>query len=331
MLRELIQTRGIEVNTLLDPAQLREMKIGVTGSLQGIGVVIDMEVAGLALVRGVLPDGPAARAGLQVGDRILAVDGTCVRQLDLAALVSRIRGPSGSTVELYVQREDREWHQPVVRGQVSLDAVTGGLLEGGVGYVRVNEFRQGTAAQLDELLQRLLGEGGRSVVLDLRACPGGLLDEAVAVADRFLAPGLSIVTLQRRQGQEEHRVAELDHPGDGLPVVVRVDGATASGAEIVASALAEHGRATLVGEPTLGKGTAEEIFELRNGWGLKLSVARFTTAGGRRVQGEGVRPDFVIPAPGTGKAPPGFGGRLPAPADDPQLAAALGVLRLRLP
>ena len=325
MLQRLIQAKGRQVNTLLSPDQLREMKVGLAGSLSGVGVVIKV-VEQMVLVMQLLPGSPATRAGLKPGDRILAVDGTELRGLSLTQIVKLIRGPTGSTVKLYVQRQTREWTLPVVRGKLTVQGVTNRLLGHGVALVRVTSFNRQTVSQLDTQLAALSARGARRVVLDLRACPGGLLEVAIQVADRFLAPGAAIVSMRGRAGAAKIRRAKGDHPWDRWPVVVLTSSSTASGAEIVAAALADNGRATLVGQPTLGKGTVETVVSLNNGWALKLSTARFFAPKGRSLQGQGLKPHFLISGPDDAAR-----SYLPCarmdPDQDPQIQAALRLLR----
>jgi len=327
VLGRLIQIKDRRINTTLSPQWLKEMKVGLKGSFSGVGMVIK-NVEGLVMVRQVIAGGPGDRAGVKAGDRLLAVDGTEVRDLEIGAIVALIRGKTGSTAKLYLQRDTREWVLPVVRGPVTVPAVSAALLEKDVAYVRVASFNRQTTTQLDEAVASLTKKGAGRVVLDLRGSPGGLLDVAIEVADRFLPPGARVVSLRRRAGVEEVRSASGKHPGDRLPVVVVVDRHTASGAEIVAASLLDNKRAVAVGEPTLGKGTVEEIFQLKNGWGLKLSIARFFSPAGTSLQGRGVRPDFIIPGAASGPVSHA------APADaetlvrDPQVQAALRVLAL---
>jgi len=327
MLDRLVKTPGIKVNTLLDPARLSEMKAGLKGSFSGIGVVIK-KFGEVVFVAEVLPGGPADRAGLRKDDRMLEIDGKTVKGLDISQMVQRIRGPGGTTVKLFVQRETREWTLPVVRGQVTLDAVSGALLPPSVGYIRITSFKETSLPQLDQLVDRLTRQGARAMVLDLRGCPGGLLDVSIGVADRFLPPGQRVVSIRRRDGREQVHTARADNPADRLPVIVLVGKGTASGAEIVAAALADNDRATVIGQRTLGKGTVEEILQLGNSWALKLSVARFYSPRGQALQGRGVVPDFAVVADGAA-ARSYFAAPDPAAlARDPQVTAALEVLRL---
>lgn len=293
VLARLIQLGNHPINTLLTPAALSELTIGTKGQLVGIGIMID-RVADVVVIRETISGSPAERASLQPGDRILGIDGTRVRDLDLTQVVERIRGQEGTPVELFVQRDTDEWIETITRGVIEVPSVASRMLGPTTGYVRVTTFASDTATELDGQLAKLEQEGMRSLVLDLRACPGGLLDSSIAFADRFLAPGETILTVEDRHGAQERLTASESHPWEALPLVVLIDGHTASSAEIVADALRTHGHARLVGEATLGKHTVEAIHELGSGWAVKLSIRRFITAGGAREQGKGVEPDVRI-------------------------------------
>lgn len=326
MLGRLVQAKGRKVNAMLDPDSLKEMELGLKGTLSGVGVVIKI-IEEVVFVMQVLPRGPGAKAGLRAGDRILAVDDRKLRGLSLLEIVKLIRGPTGSKVNLFIQRDTREWTQPVVRGKLTIEAVTSKLLPGGVALIRITTFNRNMVSQLDASLARLTARGARKVILDLRACPGGLLDVSIQAADRFLAVGKTIISIKHRDGAREVKKATRVDPGDALPVVVLTSSQTASGAEIMAAALADNGRATLVGEPTLGKGTAETILRLENGWALKLSTARFYSPKGRSLQGTGLVPDFRIADEARGARRYVTAQSL-EPGKDPQVQAAVSLLRL---
>lgn len=325
VLARLIQLPEHDINALLDPRDHEDLVIGTKGRLVGIGVMIE-RVANVVVVRDVIPGGPADKAGLRGGDRILGVDGERLESLDLPAAVDRIRGEDGSTVELFVQRDTEEWDQTVTRGLVEVKSVQSRMLEGGIGLVRITSFSESTPEQLDAALAALDKEGMTGVVLDLRDCPGGLLDAALEVASRFVPPGKTLLTVEKRGGEEKVHVSEGEHPWQQTSVAVLIGPHTASGAEIVADAIAEHDRGLLVGEPTLGKHTIESIHELSEGWAVKLSVSRFATASGQAEQGTGVAPDIAIP--GSPAAAKSFAPLAQVdPAADPPMATALGLLR----
>lgn len=323
---ELIQLPGAEhkkINALLSPTELDRLLEGTKGSVVGVGVMIE-QVGELLVVRGVIDGGPAAAAGLQAGDRILAVDGKRLNTMSLADAVGLIRGEAQSQVALYVQRDTEEWTVDVTRAAVKVPSVSSAMVDESIGYLRVNAFAEDTAADVAAQLGALGEQGMQALVFDLRECPGGLLEGAVDVAEQFLAPGQRIVSIRGRKGDDD-RDAKVADPFDELPVVVLVGPHTASGAEIVAGALQAHARGLVVGQPTFGKGTVEAVHDLDNGWALKLSQARFYSPNDTPRMNNPVQPDFPVA---------GDDERLPAAAElvadpDAQLRAALKVLRLR--
>jgi carboxyl-terminal processing protease len=310
------------INELLSPADLGELEAGVKGKLSGIGVVIE-RVGDVLVVREALRDGPAARAGIRGGDRILGIDGERVGAADIATLVGKIRGAKGTKVDLFVQRDTEEWTVPVTRDDVEIPSVEARTLEGGVGYLRIGAMGQQTAEHLDVALDQLRRDRVRTLVVDLRGSPGGWFEAATAVGERFVAAGTELVRVRDREGHEKAITAARDGAWTGTPMVVLIGHGTSSGAEIVAAALREHAGASLVGAPSFGKTTVESIHQLANGWALKLSEQRFVLADGS--QGV-VRPDVEIASPEHERMPP-----LDQldPAADAPLATALQLLRGR--
>lgn len=295
LLARLYQVGDHPVNTLLSPRDLEELTSGTAGAIVGVGVAIE-HVAGVVVVRDVIAGGPAAAAGLLAGDRILAIDDVRVHDLTIAQVVDRIRGAAGTKVDLFVQRDTEEWHAALTRATVAIQNVEAPGLDGDVGYLKLRGFAETTPAELDAAIVDLRNKGMRSLILDLRECPGGLLDAAVAVAGRFLADGQPIGGLASRGGEDK----PLRAVGDGqfvkgLPLAVLIGPHTSSGAEILADALKHSERATLIGAPTLGKDTVEHIHKLSNGWGLKLSGSRLLAASGEPRLGKGITPTLPVP------------------------------------
>lgn len=290
----LIQHPHAEINALLSPRELEELHAGTAGSIVGIGVAIEL-VADVVVIREVIAGGPAEAGKLRPGDRILGVNGKRINETPLIEVVGEIRGEAGTTVDIFVQRDTEEWTETLTRGEVEIEAVNGRMLDERVGLLRIDAFNERTVEQVDATIQSLLDEGAQALVLDLRHCPGGLLDPALAVSSRFLAPGQRIVSMRGKGGQERHVEAEGEHPWSDKPMTVIVGEYTASGAEILAAALAHHGRAHLVGERTKGKGTVESVHKLDNGWAVKLSIHRFFSPDGQARHGRGVEPDFFVP------------------------------------
>lgn len=310
------------INVLMSPQEKEELLVGTKGKLVGVGIMIE-RVADVIVIKEVLADGPAARSGLAAGDRILGVDGTRVRELELGDVVGRIRGDEGTEVGLFVQRDTEEWTVTVARGQVHVDSVQTASLGDGIAYVRITSFATDTATELDAGLASLRIGGATRMVLDLRDCPGGLLDATVGIAERFLPPGKTVLTIERKDGTHEILQTKDDHRGGSSRLTVLIGPDTASSAEILADALHHHGEATLVGDTTFGKHTIESIHELAGGWALKLSVSRFITASGATADGDGVRPDIRIPGDAERKMAPIAAVQ---PDDDPALAAAMELL-----
>jgi carboxyl-terminal processing protease len=322
VLAKLIQSSAHPVNQLLSPDELGELEAGVKGRLSGIGVVIEKQ-GEVLVVRDALKGGPAARAGMIAGDRILGVDGERVAAVDLPTVVGKIRGAKGTKVELFVQRDTEEWTVPVVRDDIEVPSVEARTLADGVGYLRIGAMGQSTAEHLDAALAGLRHDRVASLVIDLRGCPGGWFEAATAVAERFVPAGAELVRVRDRDGHDESITARSAGAWMGTPMVVLVGADTASGAEVIAAALREHANATLVGAPTVGKTTIESIHKLSNGWALKLSEKRFVLADGSKGS---VRPDVPIVPTERERAP-----AMDAidPSNDPPLATAIELLRGR--
>jgi carboxyl-terminal processing protease len=313
-------------NVLLGPSEMSEMHANIKGHITGIGVAIEA-VADVVVVKEVIPGSPAEAAGIAAGDRILAVDGTRTRGVALGDIVGKIRGAEGTQIELFVQRDTDEWTVKVTRGKIEVPSVDSRVLEGGVGLLRISTFAKTTMTELDAQLEELARAGVKSLVLDLRGSPGGMFDAGVAVAGRFVPVGERIVSTTDRAGTEEHHASTERSRWQSIDIAVLVDKDTSSSAEILAAALQDHGRGTLIGERTIGKGTIEEVHQFDNGWGLKLSVRRFVRPSGESFAGVGVTPDILVPTPEGMKH--AMRVRDADPATDPQLATALHVLTMR--
>jgi carboxyl-terminal processing protease len=248
-----------------------------------------------------LDDSPAQRAGIRPGDQVLAIDEESTRGMDVERANQKMRGPAGKKVLLTILREGftspREF--ALIRDHVRLASVEGALY-GGFGHVKVKNFQDRTDAALGKELERLRtlngGQELKGLVLDLRNNPGGLLDQAVAMADRFLPGGLVIVSTRGRSGaqvtEEKSKDRGTERP---YPLVLLVNAGTASASEIVAGALQDHRRALLLGTPTFGKGSVQTVIELEDGSGLKLTIARYFTPSGRSIQEKGIVPEAVVP------------------------------------
>jgi len=282
----------------LDPDAYRQLLEDSAGAYSGIGVEVRPHARGGLEIVDVVPGGPAAVAGVQVADRIVAVDGEDVVALPFRDAVERVRGPRGQPVLLEIDREDApaRLELSVVRDEVHTLAARGELVEPGLGYVRLEQFRRHAGEEFEAALAQLQEETPLSgLVLDLRDNPGGLLEEAVTVVDALIAEGTIVTTEGRSAGASEtHAATAASSDLLDARVVVLVDGTSASAAEIVAGALQDHGRATILGQPTYGKGSVQSVFEYQDRSALRLTVARYHLPSGRSIEEDGgVVPDVV--------------------------------------
>ena len=285
----------------MNPREYQELQNDTEGRYEGIGVEVRPAPYGVDIVR-VLPGGPAERDGLLPGDRVVAVDGLPIGGFDLSEVSKRLRGERGTRLDLTIERQG--WDEPVViqtmRDRIDVPAVQAGPLPGGVAYVRLSGFQDGSAGELERAIQAQRRAGQTAgVVLDLRDNPGGLLEEAVAIVDLFVDEGPIVSTRGRYEG-EQVRTATKGGFGPDLPVAVIINRASASASEVVAGALQDLDRATLVGTRSYGKGTVQTVFGTQNGSGLKLTIGRYYTPAGTPVASDtGRTPDWVIPYPTT--------------------------------
>ena len=284
----------------MPPEEYRDMKEDTSGRFGGIGLELDTSDTRLK-VSGVIEGTPAEKAGIVVGDTILSIDGETIMPDDLRNAVRRIKGDKGTTVVLEVTRDG--WDKPkeysLVRADITVRSVSYRLLDEGIGYVKINSFQERTSEDLEKSLDKLEKEHKGSLsglVLDLRGNPGGLLDQAVRVADSFLEEGIIVTTAGRDPLRKEEELAHRNRSRhDKYPVVVLVNGGSASASEIVAGALQDHRRAVVMGTQTFGKGSVQTVIELDDGSGLKLTIAKYYTPSGRSIQGLGITPDVTVP------------------------------------
>jgi carboxyl-terminal processing protease len=314
-------------SAFLDAAAYDEMRVNTAGSYTGIGIevtALNDRVTVVAPIEG----SPAERAGVQTGDVVVSVDGIEVTAARLSEAIERLRGFPGSRVRLAVRREGVAGPLTfeLERSEVHVQTVRTEPLPGGFGYARITQFSDSTPVDLDDALNKLGTHRSRlrGLVLDLRGNPGGVLEAAARVADEFLETGVIV----RGEGRTPESRFEIDATrGDvlrGAPLVVLIDGGSASGAEIVAGALRDHDRATLMGQRTFGKGSVQTVIPLRHGQALKLTTSRYYTPSGASIHERGLEPDYVLP-----RAPPALRDPGRAVTTDPAVQAALQYLRDR--
>ncbi|RKR07348.1 carboxyl-terminal processing protease [Kushneria sinocarnis] len=282
----------------LDREDFEQLQEATEGEFSGIGIQIGEEEGRLTVIAPI-DDTPAARAGLQPHDRILAIDGTATDGMSLEDAVDRLRGDAGTPVTLTIIHEGAGEPREVTleRAEISSRSVSSRMLAPGYGYLRISQFQTRTADQAREAIASLRGQGEQplqGVILDLRNNPGGILDGAVDVADLFLGQGLIVYTKGRLPDSRMSFSAHADTPLADTPMVVLINGGTASAAEIVSGALQNHHRAIVMGSESFGKGSVQSVMPLDNGTGLKLTTALYYTPDGRSIQAEGIVPDVDV-------------------------------------
>lgn len=284
-------------STYLDPEGYKDVRIGTEGQFGGLGIEVTME-NGFVKVVSPIEDTPAARAGLQPGDLIVRLDDQAVKGMSLSDAVKLMRGKPGSDITLTVVREGENTPLKitVTRAVIKIRSVKSRLLEPGYGYIRITQFQANTTKNMKTSLSKLEKENGgklKGVVLDLRNNPGGVLNAAVSVSDAFLKKGIIVYTEGRIADSKLTFEAQPDQVLEGAPLVVLVNGGSASASEIVAGALQDNGRAVIMGTKTFGKGSVQTIMPMSNGAALKLTTARYFTPSGRSIQATGIEPDIV--------------------------------------
>ena len=298
-------------SVFLDPRRLTRLDESTSGHYAGVGIQMDARDSGITVI-GALPGTPAERAGIVTGDRIVEIDGKTTHGLTQEEALKSLRGAAGSTVHIVIERPGVPARLPftLARAEIAVSPVqNASLLRDGVGYVDLTVFSTSAAADLARVVDSLRAAGARSLVLDLRGDPGGLLDQGVGVADLFLDAGQKIVTTRGRTADENHTFADgAPQRFAGMPLVVLTDSGTASASEIVAGALQDHDRALVIGTATYGKGSAQRVFRLENG-AVKLTTALWYTPSGRsinRPRARGPDEDGEAPAPADSAPRPRF-------------------------
>jgi len=290
-------------SSYMNADSFEEMQVQTKGEFGGLGIEVTME-SGVIKVVSPIDDTPAFRAGLQPGDLITHLDGDPVMGLTLSEAVDKMRGPVGADITIKVIRKGKDpFDVKLTRAVVKIQSVRSHL-EGDIAYVRITTFNEQASSGLSKAMKSLRkklqkadkNKSFEGVVLDLRANPGGLLDQAIAVSDAFLEQG-EIVSIRSEQHPEAAQRFNA-RPGDltgGLPVVVLINGGSASASEIVAGALQDHGRAILMGTKSFGKGSVQTISPLGEYGAMRMTTARYYTPSGRSIQSVGVTPDIVVP------------------------------------
>jgi carboxyl-terminal processing protease len=285
-------------SSYLSPKNFKDMQVQTSGKFGGLGIEVTME-EGIVKVVSPIDDTPAAKAGILSGDMITALDGEQVQGMTLNQAVEKMRGGINTPIILTIERKgvDKPFDVKLVRAEITIQSVRS-REEGQVGYVRITSFNEQTFDGLKAAIEKIQADLGKDkvqgYVLDLRNNPGGLLDQAIAVSDTFLDRG-EIVSTRGRHAEETQRYSS--HSGDmtnGKPLIVLINGGSASASEIVAGALQDHRRATMVGTRSFGKGSVQTIIPLGANGALRLTTARYYTPSGRSIQAKGIEPDIEV-------------------------------------
>ncbi|GIK99408.1 MAG: peptidase S41 [Alphaproteobacteria bacterium] len=283
-------------SSYLDPDNYQEMQVQTRGEFGGLGIEVTME-NGLVKVVSPFDGTPAARAGIQTGDYITHLDGEAVMGLTLSDAVDKMRGPVDTDIVLTIQRANQEpFDVTLTRAIITIQSVRS-RLEDDVGYIRITSFNEQTESGMLNAIEQLRSEAGdklHGIVLDLRNNPGGLLDQAIAVSDAFLEKGEIVSTRGRHSDQAQRYNAKDGDVIDGMPMVVLINGGSASASEIVAGALQDHHRALLLGTKSFGKGSVQTIIPLPGHGAIRLTTARYYTPSGRSIQALGIDPDLIV-------------------------------------
>jgi carboxyl-terminal processing protease len=282
-------------SALLPPEAYEELRIDTEGKFTGIGIHVTMR-DGFVTVVSPIEGTPAYKAGIKAMDKIVKVDGLVTSELRDA--VKRMRGPKGTTVIITIVRETikEPLEFTLVRDVIPIESVKSVSMEPGYGYVRITNFREQTTDDVTEALENLESNGNplKGLVLDLRDNPGGILSQAISVSDLFIEEGI-ILTIKGRL--EKHNNVFKAHPNTtpkNYPIIILINGGSASASEIVAGALKDHQRALLLGTQTFGKGSVQTVESLRDGYGIKFTIARYYTPSGQSIQATGIVPDIIV-------------------------------------
>ncbi len=286
----------------LDPDFYQDLQAQTKGEFGGLGIEITFK-DGLLVVVAPMEDSPAERAGVRAGDVIVKIQGEFTKEFSLVDAVKRLRGPKGTPITISVSRKGSSQliDLSIVRENISVRSIRSRYLENGFGYIRISQFVEKTADDLAAAIRKLQRKSAdgeiKGLIIDVRNNPGGLLTQAIKVSDMFLSRGVIVYTDGRMESQKQRFYAHPRGTQPEYPIVVLVNGGSASASEIIAGALKDHGRAVILGAPTFGKGSVQTITPLENGGALTLTTALYYTKSGRSIQAQGITPDIELDVP----------------------------------
>lgn len=327
-IREMLDSLEDPYTRFMDPQEFRNMQIDTSGELTGVGIQISQEEETEEIVVvSPIEDTPAFEAGLRSGDVIVGIDGQSTEGMDLSDAVNLIRGPVNSEVTLTVVRDEEEINFDLVRARIEIHPVRFAYhseQEGGVGYIRLTQFSANAATEMREAIQELEKRDVTGYVLDLRSNPGGLLYSSIDISRMWLSDG-TIVSTVNREGTVDENVAG-DRALTDKPLVVLVDGGSASASEILSGALQDNSRAVLVGTTTFGKGLVQSVRGLGDGSGVAVTIAKYLTPSGRDINTLGIEPDIIVELSDEEREYLGEDRERIGTTEDPQYAKAIEVL-----
>ncbi len=289
----MVASLGDPYTAFLSAEQSQELSSDLKGNFKGVGIEVGIKNDKLTVIAPI-DNAPAAKAGVQAGDIIVAVNDEETSAMSLDVAVSKIRGEKGTEVKLTIIRGSSDPKEyKITRDEITVESVKSELKTGNIGLIKISRFGDDTVERVDGAARELMRQGARGVVVDLRNNPGGYLQGAVDVTSEFLSDGVVVEQRSRKENSIVHRAI----PGGSmtnLPVVVLINGGSASASEIMAGALRDNNRATLVGEKTFGKGSVQQLFDLSGGTAVKITVAHWYTPKGVNISKEGVKPDVEV-------------------------------------
>ncbi|OQY46309.1 MAG: hypothetical protein B6242_08185 [Anaerolineaceae bacterium 4572_78] len=295
-IRGMVITYGDQNTAFIEPVQAKMMQENASGSFEGIGAMVRVDDNGRLLIAEPFPDRPAAKAGLKRDDMVLEVDGISIQGYSIYESVSLIRGEKDTTVILTIFREgvDEPFDVSIVRAKIEIEVVRSELLDNNIGYVNLTEFSKDASDKLKKAIRELEKQGADKLILDLRSNPGGYLSEAIAVSSLFIEEGIIL----HERGRTEANTRLFEAFGGAvvpdMPLIVLINGGSASASEIVAGALLDHERAVIIGEQSFGKGTVQMPYTLSNGSELRVTIAQWFTPDDKLIHKEGIKPDIEI-------------------------------------
>ena len=288
-----IASLGDPYSTYYTADEYKALLESSSGVYYGIGASVNQDVkTGIITIVKPFKDGPAYKAGLLPGDIIARVDGEEVTGLDLFEVVSRIKGPEGTSVKISVIRDGETLEVKITRGKVENPTIEYQMLDNKIGYIIISEFDDVTVGQFKKAVDELEAQGMKSLIVDVRNNPGGLLDSVVNVLDRLLPPGLVVYT-QDKYNKRETELAR-DYKKINVPMAVLINGNSASASEIFAGTLQDYEVATIIGTTSFGKGIVQKVIPLSDGTAVKLTVSKYYTPKGRNIHGTGIKPDIEV-------------------------------------